>query len=77
MACWIKNKIQLEEFVRLGALTNDQERILRTYVAGWSVVKQAGIFLMSTSTVDRIRSELRQKYDSVQPYSDLLPPRKT
>lgn len=29
------NKIILEEFVRLGALTKDEEWVMRTRVAGW------------------------------------------
>lgn len=71
------NKYIVEEFVELALLTDDEEKILRTRVAGWSRVKQAEAFGMSVSTVDKHIRTLKDKYDSVQKYSPLLPPRKT
>lgn len=70
------NLIILEEFIRLAVLTEDEEKIIRTRVAGWSITKQSVTFGMSESTVNRIVHRLKGKYDTVQPFSPLLPPRK-
>lgn len=71
------NKIILEEFVRLSSLTDDEEKIIRTRIAGWTISKQADTFGMSESTVNRIISRLKRKYDQVQKYSVILPPRRS
>lgn len=60
----------------MGALTEDEEKIIRTRVYGWTITKQAMTFGMSTAAVNRIIKRLKIKYDAVQPYSPLLPPRK-
>lgn len=70
------NKIILEEFIRLGSLTKDEEEVMRTRVAGWSRVKQSMELGMSIAKIDRIINRLKAKYDHVQPYSPILPPRK-
>ena len=68
--------IILEEFVRLGALSKEEEWVMRTRVAGWCRTRQAYELHMSVETVDRIIRRLKKKYDMVQPHSALLPPRK-
>ena len=73
----IRNKTILEEFIRLALLSEEEERILRTRALGWSRAKQCIEFGMSESTLDRIIKRLKLKYDSVQPYSDILPKRKS
>lgn len=70
------NKFIVEEFVREAMLTDDEEMILRTRVKGWSRTKQALELGMSVSTVDKIIARLKVKYDRVQKYDVLLPPRK-
>lgn len=70
------NKIILEEFIQLATLTKEEEMIMRTRVAGWSRVRQSMELGMSLATVDRIIRRLKIKYDHIQPYSPLLPPRK-
>ena len=70
------NKIILEEFISLALLTKEEEMIMRTRVAGWTISKQAETFGMSESTVNRYIKQLKEKYDNVQPYSAILPPRK-
>lgn len=72
----IWNKIILDEFIKLAILTETEEKILRTRIAGWSRVKQSMEFNMSLSTVDCIIKMINQKYDMVQPYSTILPKRK-
>ena len=71
------NKIILEEFIRLAALTKDEEMIMRTRVSGWSRTRQAMELGMSIATIDRHIKRLKEKYDKVQKYSALLPPRKS
>ena len=70
------NKIILEEFIEIAALTKDEEAIMRTRVAGWTRARQAMELGMSTATIDRIINRLKKKYDAAQKYSLLLPPRK-
>ncbi len=70
------NSVILEEFVSLAILTEDEEKVLRTRIAGWTRTKQSMEFGMSLSSIDRIISTLKHKYDDVQKYSAVLPPRK-
>lgn len=69
-------KVIVEEFVKEGLLSKDEEMILRTRAAGWTRTKQAMELGMSVATVDRIIKRLKVKYDKVQAHSPLLPPRK-
>lgn len=71
------NKYIVERFVELAMLTKDEEMILRTRIAGWSRVEQSMKLGMSLSTVDRIIARLKQKYDGIQKFDPLLPPRKS
>lgn len=70
------NKIILETFIEEGCLTKEEEIIMRTRTAGWSRVKQSSELGMSLSTVDRLIKSCKLKYDNVQKYNPLLPPRK-
>ena len=70
------NKIILEEFISLASLSKEEEMVMRTRVAGWTRTKQCMEFNMSMSTLDRIIKRLKVKYDAVQKYSVILPPRK-
>lgn len=69
------NKIILNEFIDLACLSETEEKVLRTMASGWSRTKQSMEFNMSISSVDAVISTLRKKYDSVQPYSSVLPVR--
>ena len=70
------NKIILEEFIKEAMLTKEEEEIMRTRVAGWTRVEQSMRLGMSTQKVDRIIMRLKNKYDQVQKYDPILPPRK-
>lgn len=72
----IWNKLILNEFIDLACLTETEEKILRTRIAGWSRVKQSMEFSMSVSAVDCIIRSINIKYDMVQPYSTILPKRR-
>ena len=69
-------KLILETFIREANLTKEEEMIMRTRVAGWSITKQATEFKMSEATVNRKIRILKRKYDEVQKHSYILPPRK-
>lgn len=66
----------IEEFERLGGLTDEERAILRTRAAGWTITKQSIEFNMSKSKVDGIIRDLKAKYDLVEPHSAILPKRK-
>lgn len=69
------NKIYLEEFIRIGALNQDEEDVLRLRVAGKSIAQQASDLGMSISKVNVVTRHLKEKYDECQPYSNILPVR--
>lgn len=70
------SKIILETFVEEALLTKEEEMVIRTRVAGWTRTKQALELNMSVSNIDKIISRLKLKYDEVQKYNPILPPRK-
>lgn len=71
------NKIIVERFVEMAMLSEEEQMILRTRVMGWTRLQQADKLGMSVATVDRIIKTLKEKYDGVQKYDPMLPPRKT
>lgn len=72
---WTKS--MLEKFIDEALLTKDEERVLRTRIAGWSVVQQSMEMGLSTATISRIIKNIVQKYKAVQPlYPDIFPPLK-
>ena len=71
------SKIILETFIQEACLTKDEEIIMRTRVKGWTRTQQAIELGMSLRTVDRCIDSLKKKYDAVQKYEPLLPPRRT
>ena len=67
-------KTMLDKFIEECLLTEDEERILRTRIAGWTIVKQSMEFGISTSSISRIIRELRRKYIQIQPkFPDIFP----
>ena len=52
------------------------EGIMRTRVAGWTVVRQAEEFNISVDTVNKYIRELKDLYDATQKHSIILPVRK-
>ena len=82
--CW--SKIILETFLEESGINDriklgdDKARILdgimRTRVAGWTIVKQAEEFNISEDTVNKYIKELKELYDQTQKYSIILPVRK-
>lgn len=70
------SRVILEEFVKEAMLTEEEEQIMRTRVAGWSRQKQAIKFNMSIQKVDKIIARCKAKYDICSQHNALLPPRK-
>ena len=82
--CW--SKIILEAFLEESGINDriklgdDKARILegimRTRVAGWTIVKQAQEFHIAEDTVNKYIRELKVLYDETQKHSIVLPVRK-
>lgn len=70
------NKYIVERFEELAMLTEEERMVLRTRVAGWSITRQSIELNISPATVSRIIKRLKQKYDAVQKFDPLLPPRR-
>lgn len=70
------NNIILDEFIRLASPTEFEVQIIRSRMADRSRVQQSFDFSRSLPRVDAAIKSIRQKYDAVQPYSSILPPRK-
>ena len=71
------NKIILEEFIELACLNELEQKIMRTRIDGWTITKQAYEFHMSESSIKKMIAILKNKYDNVQEFSSVLPPRKS
>lgn len=69
------NKIALAEFRSLACLSAEENIVLQDWVDGKSVVNTSMRRSMSTRQVDKLRNQIRKKYDAVQIYTPLLPPR--
>lgn len=70
------DKYILERFIETAVLTKEEEMIMRTRVAGWTITRQSIDLGISESSINRIIKRLKIKYDNVQKYDPLLPPRK-
>ena len=69
-------KIILETFIKEAMLSEEEEWIMRTRIAGWSRTKQARELNISEATLDKRIADLKRKYDAVSRFNPLLPPRK-
>ena len=70
------NKILLEEFLSIATLTEIEEKVLRSKLAGYTISQQADIFNMSVSSINRVLKSIDEKYDDAEKYSFILPYRK-
>ena len=69
------DKRMIAEFIEQACLTDDEVVVLKDLAYDKSIVETAMKYHMSETRVSDIRKRLRDKYDRVQPYSDVLPPR--
>lgn len=56
-------------------LTEEEIIVLQDWAKGKSIANTSMMHHMSESKVNRLRKRIRQKYDGIQPYTD-LPQRK-
>lgn len=70
------NKFILETFIEQGCLTKEEEMVIRTRVQGWTITQQAEKLNMSPDNINKIIARLKKKYDALQIYQPMLPPRK-
>ena len=70
------NKILLEEFLSIATLTEIEEKVLRSKLAGYTISQQADIFNMSVSSINRVLKSIDEQYDDAENYSFILPSRK-
>ena len=71
------NRIVLDEYRSLCPPTEEEDKVLTDWARGKSVVHTAMTHNMSTRLVDKIRCQIRSKYDAVQIYTPLLPARES
>lgn len=69
------NRIVVDDFIFNAILTSEEIEVLNDWAQGESTIFTAMRRNMSVAKVDKIRNQIRQKYDDVQPFSPLLPPR--
>lgn len=69
------NEISLSEFQSLARLTGDEKSVLEDWANGESIAHTVTHRNMSEAQVYKLRNQIRQKYDDVQPYTPLLEPR--
>lgn len=69
-------KLIVEEFIEQACLSKDEEFVIRTRASGWSRTAQCDYLEISVSTLDKMINTLKKKYDMIQKYDPLLPPRK-
>lgn len=72
---WCKKTF--DDFCEYGMLNSDEIYILKSRIEGVPISEQAYYLNVSPSTVDRMISKMKKKYDHVQRlYPELFPPRK-
>lgn len=69
------DKIKLAEFRSLVCLSDEEDIVLQDWADEKSIVDTSMSRSMSTRKVDKLRNQIRKKYDAVQIYTPLLPER--
>ena len=69
------NRIIIDDFLFNACLTDDEKTVLFDWANGKTPVSTAMNHNMSVSQVGKLRTQIRQKYDDVQPFTPLLPKR--
>lgn len=67
------NREIYKEFVSLSYLTPEEEKILKTRIAGWNQAAQIDELHISLATLNRRIKKLKEKYYSAVKYSKILP----
>lgn len=69
------NTIMLREFEHLACLSEEERIVLYDWAFDRYLANTHMNHSMSETKIKEIRSRLRRKYDAVQPFTPLLPPR--
>lgn len=69
------NMIMVREFEYLACLSEEERIVLYDWAFDRYLAKTHMDHSMCETKIKEIRSRLRRKYDAVQPFSPLLPPR--
>lgn len=69
------DKIMIAEFRSLVYLSEDEEIVLMDWAGKKNIGNTEALKNMSARKINRIRKRIRDKYDAVQIYTPLLPPR--
>jgi hypothetical protein len=69
------DKRMLNTFESTACLTEDETIVLHDWVQGKTIVYTSMAHNMSTRKIDKLRNNIRMKYDRVQVYTPELPKR--
>lgn len=69
------NQIMIREFESLACLSEEERIVLHDWAFDIYIAQTRMQSGMSETKIKDIRSRLRRKYDDVQPFTPLLPPR--
>lgn len=72
----IWNKLILDEFCSIALLSDSERFLVESRIKGLTILEQAEQLNLSVSSVNRMIRRIKDKYDNVQKYSDVLPKRK-
>lgn len=71
----IWNKLILEEFCAIALLSDSERFLVESRIKGLTILEQAEQLNLSVSSVNRMIRRIKDKYDNVQKYSEVLPKR--
>jgi len=67
----IKNRLDLEEFIINGLLTENEADVLRLYYSGKSRIEESLLLNVSVPTIDRTFRRIKKKYNNIFPDVDI------
>lgn len=65
----------LDKFIEKAMLNDFEQELLKSKIAGESILQQSQRLNVSTSTISRTTARMKKKYDAVQRVCNDLPPR--
>lgn len=67
------NKLMLDEFCDLALLSDVERFLIESRIKGMTICQQADELNLSVSSVNRMIRKIKDKYNEVQRFSDVLP----
>lgn len=71
------NAVVLGEFVKLGGLNDFETQLMYDRMRGMTIQQMSFNYHVSNATISRTIAKLKKVYDEVQPYSNILKPRRS